>query len=342
MEKNKESFWKKVGFSIAKFDKYENFLDEGKKETTWYLVKLIAILSIVTAICMTYTFIRDTKKVKNYFDENINQISFNKDNNELQVNNNEKMEIYSNNILGGKIIIDTSNLEDTSIATYEDDLKNYNNGIIILKDKVVLLSNQLTASTEYKYSSLQNQYPIDSFEKADIESFLEGNQMLVMYISVFVVMAISMFITYLISVLITIVLLMILGYLTSKMVKAKISGKGIYSIAVHSLTLPIMLNVIYVVLNIIFNIEITYFRTMYTAIAYIYIIASILMIKSDLIKREQVVTQIVEVQKKIRDEIDSNTDEDKGQEEKEPKEDEDDEKKDKKENENDDGLEGEV
>ena len=126
------------------------------------------------------------------------------------------------------------------------------------------------------------------------------------------------------------------------MVKAKISGKGIYSIAVHSLTLPIMLNVIYVVLNIIFNIEITYFRTMYTAIAYIYIIASILMIKSDLIKREQVVTQIVEVQKKIRDEIDSNTDEDKGQEEKEPKEDEDDEKKDKKENENDDGLEGEV
>lgn len=81
--------------------------------------------------------------------------------------------------------------------------------------------------------------------------------------------------------------------------------------SIHSLTLPIILNIIYVILNMVFNIEISYFRTMYTSIAYIYLIASILIMKSDMIKRHQVISKIIEVQNKVKEETEKGLEENK-------------------------------
>ena len=66
---------------------------------------------------------------------------------------------------------------------------------------------------------------------------------------------------------------------------------------------------------------------MYIGVTYIYIIAAILMIKSDLIKRGQELTKIIEEEKRVKAQLERKREEDK-QEEQRKKEDK--EKKDKK------------
>lgn len=216
-DNTKISFWKKLIFSIKSFEKYEVFLKERKRESTSYLIKLIAILSLVSAICIAYMFKKDSDKVKAYFNENISQISFNKDSNILTVNNNEELEIYSYELLDGKIIVNTS--DNVQVEEYRNDLKQYTNGIIVLKDRIMLISNGLASDITYEYSEIANAYSIENFEKEDIQNIMNGNSMYKMYLSVALVMFVVMFISYLISVFITIFLLMILGYLTSKIFK---------------------------------------------------------------------------------------------------------------------------
>lgn len=303
-ENTKISFWKKLIFSIKNFEKYEIFLKEKKSKSTSYLLKLIAILSLVTAICMGYIFSQDMKSIKNYFDENITQLSFNRSTNSLSINNNEKFDIYSERILNGKIIINTGDVDDASLEEYKNDLKQHENGIIILKDRFILMSSALNSETTYDYSSFATAYSLEDFDKQYIEDFLNSSTIIRMYIYVAFVIFVIVFISYFISTFITVVLLMLLGYITSKMFKINIDSSGIYNLSIYSLTLPIVLNIIYVILNIIFNIEITYFRTMYTSIAYIYLIASILIIKSDNTKKQQVISKIVEsIKEKVDEEV---------------------------------------
>ena len=103
---------------------------------------------------------------------------------------------------------------------------------------------------------------------------------------------------------------------------------AIYNMAIYSLTLPIILNVIYIITNYFIDFTITYFQVAYITIAYIYLAAAIFIIKDDFIKKQQEVEKIKEEQKKVRDEIERQ--EQKNPEDKEEKNKEDKKKKDEK------------
>lgn len=92
-------------------------------------------------------------------------------------------------------------------------------------------------------------------------------------------------------------------------------GKS-FNIAVHALTLSLILNMIYIVINTLTGFTIKYFQVMYTAIAYIYIITAIFMIKSDYNKRNIELQKIKSEQEKIRDELNLKEEEKKNQKEK--------------------------
>jgi Sec-independent protein translocase protein TatA len=83
------------------------------------------------------------------------------------------------------------------------------------------------------------------------------------------------------------------------------------------------------IVNLFTGFTIKYFEIAYNAIAYIYIITAMLMIKSDLIKQQIEVGKIVEEQKKVREE--KKEQENKEKEDKKPKEDKKEKKKDKEE-----------
>ena len=74
------------------------------------------------------------------------------------------------------------------------------------------------------------------------------------------------------------------------------------TLAIYSLTLSIILNLIYIVQYNFTGFEIPYFEMLYLLIAYIYIIAAILIIKTDLINQVMQLQRIQEEQKKISQE----------------------------------------
>lgn len=99
---------------------------------------------------------------------------------------------------------------------------------------------------------------------------------------------------------------------------------------VYALTLPILLNIIYIVVNTFTGLEIKYFSWMYTTISYIYMIVAILMIKTDLINRQVELMKIIEEQEKVKKEIEEQKRKKEEEKKKEPKDDNEEEKEQKK------------
>ena len=129
-----------------------------------------------------------------------------------------------------------------------------------------------------------------------------------------------MFIVYISSILIDILLFTILGFIVARIARLRLKYSAIYNIATYSLTLPLILNLIYFIINRITGFTIEYFQIMYTAIASIYVITAILMIKSDVIKKQYELNKIIEEQEKIREELKRKEEERKQQEEQDKRE----------------------
>ena len=80
--------------------------------------------------------------------------------------------------------------------------------------------------------------------------------------------------------------------------------------AVYAITLPTILDMVYVAINAFYRYSINYFDLMYMLISSIYMIASIFILKSDFNKKQGEVQKIVEIQDdKKEDGEDIDTDE---------------------------------
>lgn len=141
-----------------------------------------------------------------------------------------------------------------------------------------------------------------------------------------------MFIIYFTSTIVDGVVLALLGFLFARIVGIKIRFKATFNMGVYALTLPVILNLIYIILNLFIEFEVKYFEWMYTTISYIYMIVAILMIKTDLINRQAELMKIIEEQEKVKKEIEESERKKEEEKKKEPKDskDKDEKKKDKK------------
>ncbi len=276
-------FFKDVLKSIKDFDKYEDFGLEGVGKTSGYLIKSVAIFTIIITCMTVYKFSNSVKEAVNYFDEKVTDLSY--ADGILTVNNNEKFEVASDKYITGKIIVDTENLSDEKIEEYKNQIKNQNNGLVLLKDKMLLKNEMLSAISETSYTDFFNKYNITSLDKQKIIDYVNNNSLQI-YTSVFVTMFIYMFVVYLASILVDALVLGFLAYLIARIFRMKIKYSASFSMGVHALTLSIILNMVYVIMNGFTGWTVKYFQFMYTAISYIYIVTAILMIKTDYMKRQ--------------------------------------------------------
>ena len=113
-------------------------------------------------------------------------------------------------------------------------------------------------------------------------------------------MFIYMFVVYLASILVDALVLGFLAYLIARIFRMKIKYSASFSMSVHALTLSIILNMVYIIIN---GWTVKYFQFMYTAISYIYIVTAILMIKTDYMKRQAEVEKIKSVQEQVKEKI---------------------------------------
>lgn len=326
--KPKEGFFRRIITSIKDFDKYIEFAVEKIGTSFKYLIKLMLVFSIVISIAFTYKFVNAINRGMEYFKNEIPEIEY-KDG-KLSVENDRQVILENNEEILQFVVIDVK-ADREKENEHISKLKNYDNGVVFLEDRMYLKNNMLSEPIEYVYEKIAQQYGIQNFNKAELINYIEKLDQTAIYIGSFITMGISTFLIYLVSTLIDVIMLAVLGFIISRIVGIKIKFQPCFNMAIYALTLPILLNIIYIAINTCTGYTIKYFQWMYSTISYIYMIIAILMIKADFINKQKELMRIVEEQEKVKKEIEERKlkEEEKKQEERKRQEEQD--KKEKKE-----------
>ena len=128
---------------------------------------------------------------------------------------------------------------------------------------------------------------------------------------------------YLLTIISNVVLLSFFGYITTLLARIKMRYVAVFNMSAYALTLSVILNMLYVAVNIFVPFTMEYFQVMYVAVAAIYLVAAILILKADFMKKQLELMKIAEAEAIVKKEME--------QEEKDNKEKEERRKKDKEE-----------
>ena len=330
MKNDKLSFFKKIKMSIFDFDGYQNLAAEKISRTVGYIVLLILIFSIVITLSYVYQMNKMINKTRNYIETEIAEITY--ENYELSItkdNGEDYSEIDVDDLLTAKIIINTQTTDEEQIQKSIDEISSQENGILILKDRIIIKNEFVSDVSEYSYKDISEEYNINKIDKNEIINMLSGQNVTRFLVIFAITMLIYMFILYFSSILIDIFLLAILAYIVTRIAGLRLKLTAVYNIASYSLTLPVIMNIIYFVINRFTGFTIEYFQIMYTAVASIYIITAVLMIKSDVIRKQYELSKIVEEQERVKEELKRKEEEKKEKEEQERREQEREEQKEK-------------
>lgn len=135
-EFKKMGFFKKVWHSIANIEKYPNMAAEGVGRALSYMMKIVACLAIVIALGTTYQAFGLIKEGINYLENEFPEFSY--QDGTLDINSDEIITIEGDNSVVGKTIIDTKTEDEQQINSYINSLEEYGEGIVILKNKVII------------------------------------------------------------------------------------------------------------------------------------------------------------------------------------------------------------
>lgn len=293
-------FFKKVWYSITKFEKYVDMSLEGTGRALKYLLQIVSIFVLIIAILGIYSAnISLNRFIKNIED---NLPDFKYAEGQITLESAEENKVYTlqdKDLNFGKVIIDLNTEDNNIIAEYENTIKedneNNNIGLIILKDKVIQVVG-LTEDAEEKstitmtYNELLTELFGDSnveLTKSDLVQFLNDGGRTSILIVNFCSYFIAYFIIYICSGLIYVLVLTLIGYASVKISKIKLTFAQIFAMSTYAFTLSNILNIIYFIVNYFTGITIKYFDVVYIVIAYIYLVAVIFLIKLDNVKKQE-------------------------------------------------------
>ena len=295
-------FFKKIGYSIAKIEKYAEMATEGTKSAIMYLAGITLILTIVFSLGTVYETHDSAQKVAEYIEQNVPEFSY-KDGN-ISMEGEQPITLERDSTSFNKIIIDTEdNVSEDKISEFKSEIKKEESGILILKDKAILIDSVGDREVTYTYTDLTSQLEMNEFTKSDAVNYLRGDKFFKMYLGVLLTVLIYAFITYLIEGLCIAVIIAAIGYIVALLLKVRMRYKAIFNMAVYAMTLSVLLQTVYIGINIFTDFTITYFDIMYTGVAFIYLVAAIFLTRIDLAKHQEELTKIKEVQKEVREEM---------------------------------------
>ena len=337
MEESKElkniSFFKKVWYSITKFEKYPDMAIEGFSSAIKYLFILTAIITVFSTISSLIGMHKLVEDLAKYIEDNIPEFTY--QDGKINMELSEDMvidDIQYNGI--DKVVLSPNTEEDGAKEQIKKDNEIVGRTVIFFKDQIILRNkneNNVINEQEYTYQDFIKGYTqedIKQFNKTDLIDYMTGTGMNNYYYRYTVSSFIYLLFLALVSSLLNAVQIAILGLVTALVARIKITFVAIFNMAIYALTLPTILNIVYIVINYFTTFTISYFQVAYTTIAYIYLAATIFLIKDDFIKKQQEVEKIKQEQKKVREEIERQ--EQKKPEDKEEKKQEDKKKKDEK------------
>ena len=320
----KAGFFKKVWYSITKIEKYPNMSAQGFGKAISYLAKIVAILAIIVSLGMIYQTYGIIEEGVEYLENSFPEFSY-KDG-ILDVSSEGAITISAEDSYVGETIIDTKTDDETVKNDYVNKVTNAGGGIVVLKDEIRIKNSSVAGVITYSYKETIDKMGITEFNKQDVINYIQSGQMVSLYVSVFLTIFIYAFMMFLLDGFVSTLFLSFFGYFTAWLARIKMRYVAIFNMAVYSLTLSIILNMIYLGINIFIPFEMEYFQVMYVTVAAIYLVAAIFILKSEFVKKQMELMKIAEAQEIIKKQM-----EEKEQEEKDRKEREERKKKDKEE-----------
>ena len=274
-EEKKVSFFKRIKIAIFNLENYKIFVNERFSKAIKYIFSLIAIVTIILSISTTISFRQRFDKLVSYLETSFPEFVY--ENEELNVN--ENVNAYDEEY-EAKLIVDTGDVTDEQLENYKEEASEGYYSLILLKDKAIYT----IAGYEYQatYSDFFNSLGIESFSKAEIfENYLNDDGIVKVTIVMFIYAIIYLFVSNILVIIEDILIIAIFGWICSKICKVALDFVNNCKLAAYSVTLSLILNTVYSIVNTFTNFQIKYFSLMYMIIAYIYIIAAIMIIKSD-------------------------------------------------------------
>ncbi|MBR0351549.1 MAG: DUF1189 domain-containing protein [Clostridia bacterium] len=288
----KKGFFKKVYYSIFKLEKYGELSAEGVRRAIGYLFKLSLIVALIIGISTIFRINELKQKGIDFLNEQVGEFTYS--NGILNVQKEEPIRAPSKTV--GEIIIDTKIETEEEVKQYINSFEE-NMGILVLKDKIIIKGIGENGSITYTYGNVLNDINVKELDKNKTIEFLNGSSIWGIYAIAFTVVLIYALINVFIQIIFNAVLLSIFGYLVSWLAKVRMRYAAIFNLAAYSLTLSVLLNAVYIVINMITGFTITYFQVMYIGVAVIYLIAAILLLKSEFLRIQAEVSKIVKISK---------------------------------------------
>lgn len=287
-ESQKISFLKRMIMSIKDLDKYNKIISEKITRGILYLFLLMILFSVILSAILTY---KTSKVIEDACLYVKNETPYFKiDENGLYVEGDSALIIDDLNSILLKIIIDD---DAENIDKYKEMVNNYNgSSILALKNDIILITNGRELSVPYEQVIRESN--IENISKDNLLKLLDDNKVNI-YSSIYMSMYGVVYVMYTLSTFIDALVLSLLALIVSRMLKIRLSYAQNLNIAISAITLPVMLNLIYTSANILFNFQMPYFQIMYTIISYIYIIAAILIMRSEMIKQKQMIKATIEI-----------------------------------------------
>lgn len=311
----KMNFFNKVKYSIFKIEKYPDMAAEGVGKAISYMSILVAILAVILCIGMLYQTHDLLQDGIHYIQNEFPEFSYKEG--ILKVESENVITISEDDSVMGKTIIDTKTEDEQIINQYINSVTESGEGIIILKDKAIIKSSGVAGTVSYSYKDALEQLGINEFKKQDVVNYVNSSQIVTLYVSVFLTVFVYAFIMYLLTTISNAVLLSFFGYITTLLARIKIRYAAIFNMSVYALTLSIILNMLYVAINIFITFNMEYFQVMYVAVAAIYLVAAILILKTEFIKQQFELAKIAEAQEIVKKEIEEQEQKDKEEKERE-------------------------
>ena len=315
-------FFKKVWYSIVDVEKYPNMAAQGFGRAIGYLVKIVIILTIVFCLGVVYQAYGVVNEGVEYLQNSFPEFSY-KDN-ILNVETDTPITISAEDSIVGETIIDTKTEDENTINDYVNKVTNAGGGIVILKDEIRIKNPSVPGTVSYSYEDISKTTQITEFNKQAVIDFAKSSKIISLYVSIFLAIFMYVFIMQFIATAWNAAILSIFGLFTAWVAKIKMRYVAIFNMSVYALTLSIILNILYIAINIFIPFDIEYFQVMYVTVAAIYLIAAIFILKGEFVKKQMELMKIAEAQEIIKKQL-----EEKLREEEEEKEREEQKKKDK-------------
>jgi len=321
---NKLHFFKRIKVAIFNLEDYGKFLGESGYKAVKYFLLLILLFSCIFGFSKTFYINKGIKKVYNYINNELPSFEYNSN----KLHFSQKVEAFDEEFKV-KLFIDTDNISQDVIKNYKSRIYDEEWGLILLEDRMLIIydNNDIVNET---YSILNNIYELNFKDKNELIELLNSNNNNSIIFTYFIIITIVTFIFKIISTFFDLIMIAIFGYFVAIFCKIRFKWQAPTILAVYSLTLSIVLNAIYSLIYTFTGFEIRYFDAMYILLAYVYIIAAIFMIRTDIIRDATELQKIYEAQVQIAKEQEQVDEENN-------KEDENKEKKDTKDEENDKG-----